>query len=922
MLKRTVSPEELVTAPNKMSYSEINNNVDSSKVRKKSLFSWTCYDKSPRNNQNSSEELLSVSPESKRQSIKESDSHELKKKIFNVMNSPPMQIFSALLLLLSLFMSDAFILGNAPDSMNNALWGTMSVILGIFLVEMTIMSFVEDGYFLSFFFWLDLIGTLSLILDIGWITDAFIPSGAINAQGSVLRAVRAARLAARYGRLMRLLKLLRLMYYIPCFNNNKDAGEPTMNAVKKISTNLSQELSLRVAFLVILLVIVVPFLGVTVIDYSENAWLDNMKMIGKNYTTNLFDVQNMARKCNNFYGPKPTALLYFELNSPYIPSPYVYTSSYPSIYSVLKETNTYIYSSQFKLTNLTIYRTGSPFGAKYLSTHPGNSFTFESILHMDYTNVNKQSSMFSIITIVMVIVLLFVFTASFNNSVNRLVVIPLEKMMTTLRNSAMILLKSMQSYEQEKVANEKKGELEKIDEEEEEDFESEMLEKIVEKLSRVVKHMMAANNGGPSIEVDGNIDKTTANWLNESYANNSSTVTKRGENDINVMEMQHVMTTSGENVSTIIDRETLNSWNFDVLQYNHDELIEIMNYQFSSLNLLDQFQIPSFLFKSFLKELGSRYINSNTYHNFHHGCDVCHTSFRLVTTSHLTHVLSSLEVFSLLVAAIGHDVGHPGLNNVYLVKAKHSLALLHNDVSPLENMHCFVLYEVLGKSDHNIFVNLTEAQWREARKIIIKVILGTDMSHHFEQISKSQIFFEVNGDDFKEFYTSQKDEVNCFSEEKNRFFMMELILHCSDISNPFKPFSICAKWADLVVEEFCLQGDQEKSEGLEISPMCDRTAINLCNMQMGFIEFVVTPLIIAFIKILPPVNEIGDNLLNNFLSWGEKRKGDIEKDALIVDKVEEIKKLDERLKKFKEKMSFLTDVKSISTRKRISFVGK
>ncbi|RYH32744.1 hypothetical protein EON65_00150 [archaeon] len=34
---------------------------------------------------------------------------------------------------------------------------------------------------------------------------------------------------------------------------------------------------------------------------------------------------------------------------------------------------------------------------------------------------------------------------------------------------------------------------------------------------------------------------------------------------------------------------------------------------------------------------------------------------------------------------------------------------------------------------------------------------------------------------------------------------MELVLHCSDISNPFKPFALCAKWADLVVEEFCQQ---------------------------------------------------------------------------------------------------------------------
>ena len=49
----------------------------------------------------------------------------------------------------------------------------------------------------------------------------------------------------------------------------------------------------------------------------------------------------------------------------------------------------------------------------------------------------------------------------------------------------------------------------------------------------------------------------------------------------------------------------------------------------------------------------------------------------------------------------------------------------------------------------------------------------------------------------------------------------------------------------IVQQEFCLQGDKEKSMGLEVSPMCDRDTISLCNMQMGFIEFVVAPLIIG-----------------------------------------------------------------------------
>ncbi len=127
----------------------------------------------------------------------------------------------------------------------------------------------------------------------------------------------------------------------------------------------------------------------------------------------------------------------------------------------------------------------------------------------------------------------------------------------------------------------------------------------------------------------------------------------------------------------------------------------------------------------------------------------------------------------------------------------------------------------------------------------------------------------------KDYCTGAKPEIECMKDEKNRMFIMELVLHCSDISNPFKPYALCAKWADLVVEEFCLQGDRERSEGLEISMMCDRNTIVLCNMQMGFIEFAVAPLIIAFVSIFPPLHELGSNMLNNYQSWGERRKLEI-----------------------------------------------
>ena len=49
--------------------------------------------------------------------------------------------------------------------------------------------------------------------------------------------------------------------------------------------------------------------------------------------------------------------------------------------------------------------------------------------------------------------------------------------------------------------------------------------------------------------------------------------------------------------------------------------------------------------------------------------------------------------FALLMAAVCHDVGHPGYNNPFLVESNNKLALKYNDKSPLENMHWAIMFE-------------------------------------------------------------------------------------------------------------------------------------------------------------------------------------------------------------------------------------
>lgn len=654
-------------------------------------------------------------------------------------------VFMGALLLMSLFLADSWVLGNAPDSTNAALYSILLAIFVVFSVELLIMSYSEKGYFLSFFFFLDLLGTFSIVIDIAWIADDFIPSSTLVSQGSVVRSTRAARLASRYGRLLRLMRIMRVFKTLPCFKYfvGEDDFEPTMAAIKKVSEELSNTLQLRLAVLILFLVIVVPFLSYTPTDFSPEAWITNFKISAKNETVTFSDIQELARKCDNFYRPKLFDLLYIYIESPWLSSS---ISQEFTARETLRSKNVIVYNSTYSVATQVLLDSGVESALMYVNqsaiqgrdSRPGY-VEFYVQLKLDNTDPNRQSAMFNILMIVIVIVLLFGFSSLFSSAVNNLVVRPLEKMMTTLRNSAMVMIQTLKSLEPPEEENKKEGNLPTTDAEldEEEELETAKLEKMVEKLGRIVAHILPSQD----IAIDGNIDGNTAQWLKQSY---STGATARKD----VVRTESVMAHEAAADKSLIRRlesnmsteilDTVDSWYFDVLKHSEEELADVVVYLFCILNLLEDFHIPETTFRLFVKSIFSKYVD-NTYHNFRHGCDVCFTSYRLLVIPKLTAIFTSLEVFSLLVGALSHDVGHIGLNNAYLVKAKHELALRHNDKSPLENMHCVVLYEVLSNSETNIFKWLSESQWRESRKIIIFIILGTDMVNHPNQIKDTKV---------------------------------------------------------------------------------------------------------------------------------------------------------------------------------------
>jgi hypothetical protein len=209
-----------------------------------------------------------------------------------------------------------------------------------------------------------------------------------------------------------------------------------MSTIRRLSNELSAVLSLRVAFLVMLLVIVIPFLSYTVNDYSQNAWISVIKTIAKNESCTPWEINNVARKVFNFYEPKDSQLINLHIESPFVPT---FDRDYDHATSVLRASNSYVFLSTYFVSNASLAASvarGYTNAARYLlptgSSDDPSKIYFTVSLTLDETIPNQLNSLYGILIIVLVIMVLVGFSASFNNAVQMLVVKPMGKMVSIL----------------------------------------------------------------------------------------------------------------------------------------------------------------------------------------------------------------------------------------------------------------------------------------------------------------------------------------------------------------------------------------------------------------------------------------------------------------------------------------------------------
>ncbi|WAQ97874.1 PDE2A-like protein [Mya arenaria] len=257
---------------------------------------------------------------------------------------------------------------------------------------------------------------------------------------------------------------------------------------------------------------------------------------------------------------------------------------------------------------------------------------------------------------------------------------------------------------------------------------------------------------------------------------------------------------------------------------------------FEDLNLLTRWRIRRETIARFILMVKKGYRNP-PYHNWMHAYTVAQYCYQMVKNLKLEKCLEDIEIFSLFVSCLCHDIDHRGTNNHFQTAARHHFA----------QTMC-----ILNTEGCNVFENLSSKDYQTVLDLVRDIILATDLQHHFK-IMKN--LTELSNRGYDRTLVRDRKLLTC------------LLMTACDLSDQTRPWNNTKKVAALIYKEFFSQGDMEKARGWQPDQMYDREKAHIPAVQIGFLDFVVLPAFRVLEKIFPPMKECADSIKNNKDHW-------------------------------------------------------
>ncbi len=327
-------------------------------------------------------------------------------------------------------------------------------------------------------------------------------------------------------------------------------------------------------------------------------------------------------------------------------------------------------------------------------------------------------------------------------------------------------------------------------------------------------------------------------------------------------------------------RKLIVNYSVDPYDYSHDELIFLSVEIFKYYHLLEIFEFSEAAASNFFYAVKDLYRTNNDFHNFRHAWGVMHMCFQILLHGADQH-LDAFDILAVLVAAICHDVGHPGNNNAFELAINSDVSKKYaqpNEICVLEKYHASETQSLLSKKatrkNSNILVTLSEGEKQKFFHQVKFIILGTDMAKHSQLVEEAkelinQIVIEhppvpteltfkqdngatsssssVGTDSLsgsvlnspsssdisgggstksksrsklhdRDMVEKQYHNPKVLLQPEVRLALTRIIVHTADIGAQTQQLRIATKWAERVYNEFRSQAEKERALGIVTSP--------------------------------------------------------------------------------------------------------
>ncbi|GBL86193.1 putative 3',5'-cyclic phosphodiesterase pde-5 [Araneus ventricosus] len=238
------------------------------------------------------------------------------------------------------------------------------------------------------------------------------------------------------------------------------------------------------------------------------------------------------------------------------------------------------------------------------------------------------------------------------------------------------------------------------------------------------------------------------------------------------------------------------------------------------------------------------------YHNWTHGFCVANSANVVLRKS---GVFKPLEELALYVACLCHDVDHRGKTNQFLKNAASPLAAIYS-TSVLEHHHFNMTVSILQQDGHNIFSNLSSADYKKMLNNIKHCILATDLALFFPNRAKLAAIVEEKKFDF--------------DNAEHRLLLQAITMTACDLCGSTKSWEQQKEIVKVIFEEFYDQGDIEKSQGRQPIPIMDRNRMDeQPTSQVSFLKGICIPCYELLYTLIPETKPMLDGCRENLRIW-------------------------------------------------------